>query len=215
MVKPAKPFITALLFLFIQSVSALATPLPEELPGGGARTFPEGGPSLYEYFVGDGDVSQCNADAYGEIVTPYDKWSGPIRIDTDSRSGGCRFNLAFIDPHNQLSGWRATMTFSPTVDGGQCGGIGVHDLQVVSDRSKIDNSQAIRMDMDDRSGGCELTFSVGGKGPDMFIYFDADDAGTGQCGHIGLHRISAGQRETILLDTDRRPGGCILQFRLH
>jgi hypothetical protein len=200
----------AVMLAFAASTFAQAQPMPA-----GVQPHPNlNSVSLYEKFVGDADISQCNGRAYGKIVTAYDHWSSPIRIDTDNRSGGCLFKLAVIDPHDLLRGWGISLFFEPTGDPGQCGGIGAHDVQKVRFEGQITSSDTLRFDTDDRPGGCRLRFRVSGRGPALAIYFVADDTGSGQCGNPGVQVVQPGEEKSILIDTDQRYGGCVLQFRL-
>jgi hypothetical protein len=197
------------------AVGSSARADPPSVPEGIAADSSLAGISLYEFFEPDGDPGQCNVRAHGDIVTPYDRWSAPIRIDTDQRAGGCRFNLAVVDPDGRLANWHVTMAFQATGDGGQCGNQGVQDVQIVRAARFVDNGRAVRIDTDDRSGGCLLSFTVRGNGPRLLVYFVNDDAGAGQCQRErDTQVVSPGETRSILIDTDRRDGGCLLQFRL-
>jgi len=198
----------------LAAMPAAAAP-PEELVGAPAANAGLQTVSIYEFFRADGDPGQCNDRAHGEIVTAYDRWSDPIRIDADNRSGGCQFNFAVVDPQHKLAAWHATMTFAATGDGGQCGGQGTQDVQIVRAATVVDNGRAVRIDTDDRSGGCRLSFSVRGPGPSLAIYFVNDDEGAGQCQRESdVQIVLPGETKSIVIDTDQRAGGCLLQLRL-
>ena len=48
------------------------------------------GITLWQYFYGDGDIGQCNGAAYGLSSATLNNWTPAVRVDTDSRPGGCQ-----------------------------------------------------------------------------------------------------------------------------
>jgi hypothetical protein len=164
-------------------------------------------------FVADGDSGQCNGAAYGRIISQAASWSPPIRIDTDSRPGGCLYRIGIVDFNGALkaTGFSLTMTFTADGDAGQCGGQGPHPVPISSNLNSMQLTAPIRMDMDNRPGGCVQGWSVTGNK----VLFDLDfyaDGDAGQCGNAGSH--SAPPNFNIRLDTDDRPGGCLQSIRL-
>jgi hypothetical protein len=168
---------------------------------------------IVQEFMGDGDIGQCNGLDYGRFISPGTSWSPPIRIDTDNRSGGCLYRIGVVDPGNHLraTGFGLLMTFSADGDAGQCGGQGPHQVPIADSLHSLQMTSPIRMDMDDRPGGCIQTWSVTGSRVvlDINFYGDGD---VGQCGNVGSH--SAPPDVSIRLDTDSRPGGCVQSIRL-
>jgi hypothetical protein len=95
----------------------------------------------------------------------------------------------------------------------QCGSPGQYDVPT---NAGFGNN--IIVDTDDSAGGCYLTFSIAGRDDaalDVQWYADTDN---GQCGNNlpqgEYWTVSSGQSITLLDDTDGRPGGCNLRFRL-
>ena len=197
--------------------AALATaPLnAQNVPPGAGQPSPQFDTvKLWESFTADGHKGQCEGRNHGEIITSYNAWSPPIRIDTDGRPGGCQFNIAVIDPRHVLGDWNSTWTFQSNGDGGQCGNQGAQTMQVVADPSAIDRSRYVRIDTDGRSGGCEMLFAVDRPGPRLLIYF-VPDGDSGQCERESdVQVVDIGHSKKIIIDADDRAGGCLLQFRL-
>jgi hypothetical protein len=170
-------------------------------------------PYLLVNFYGDGDVGQCNGAAYGRQQAQMGTWTSPIRIDTDNRPGGCWQQFAIVDPRHFLDGLTLRMSFTGTGDWGQCGNAGDQIIPIVSSPDQAWSSP-IRMDMDDRSGGCDQTFSIQGRGDvELDISFEAD-GDPGQCGNTGTHTVNEWNSVTLFLDTDNRSGGCRESFSL-
>jgi len=172
-----------------------------------------GGVLIVQEFVADGDAGQCNGGASGLIISQAASWSPAIRIDTDNRSGGCLYRIGIADLGGalQAAGFGLNMTFIADGDAGQCGGQGAHPVPINSSFNGFQMTTPIRMDMDDRSGGCQQTWSVTGSKVAFDINFFGD-GDVGQCGNAGSH--SAPPNVTLRLDTDSRSGGCVQSMRL-
>lgn len=181
-------------------------------PAGPAIAAPEMGIRFFP----DGDAGQCSGPQ-SQFATAPD-WTTPIRFDTDGRPGGCQFAFGIYDPDSALSGLSASYSWvpSPGADANQCGSIqGTFNLPIVPFQGF---GTQLRDDTDNRSGYCNLTFSLSGRtdvGLDIQFYADGD---AGQC-HGALpqgqfYTAIAGSPVTLGLDTDNRPGACWLVLRL-
>jgi hypothetical protein len=170
-------------------------------------------PYLLTNFYGDGDLGQCNGAYYGRQQAQLGTWTSPIRIDTDNRPGGCWQQFAIVDPAHRLDGLTLKMNFTGTGDWGQCGNAGEQIIPIITSPDQPWSSP-IRMDMDNRPGGCDQTFVIEGR-PDveLAISFEAD-GDPGQCGNTGTHTVSSWSSVTLFLDTDSRSGGCRESFSL-
>ena len=181
-----------------------------------------GSASFVQLFEADGDTGQCNALASGVIVTPFGVWSNPVRIDTDGRAGGCRQAFAVSDPQNTLAGLNLFVSFTPDGDAGQCGNPGLKGIPVVpldvasfgSLYETILRSAAYRIDTDNRSGGCQQTFSLSGRNDIVLDVSFIPDGDAGQCGNAGSFTVTPSSPVTFRIDTDKRGGGCRQSFRL-
>lgn len=146
-------------------------------------------------------------------------WSTPLRVDTDGRSGGCDLAFGIQDPSNLLSGLAITYTWAGSLpsSGGQCVFPGTYSIPV---SPVFQLSPIIMDDTDDRAGYCNLTFNVSGRSDvALDLQYFADPSGSaGQCPGAmapgSFRTVTAGSPWTISLDTDSRPGGCWLAFRL-
>lgn len=168
---------------------------------------------IVQDFLADGDAGQCNGGAQGRILSQGASWSPAIRIDTDNRPGGCLYRIGIVDLGGTLrgAGFGLDMNFSGDGDATQCGGQGPHPVPINSSFDSLQLTTPIRMDMDNRAGGCLQVWSVTGTK----ILFDINffgDGDVGQCGNIGSH--SAPPTITLRVDTDNRPGGCNQSIRL-
>lgn len=110
------------------------------------------------------------------------------------------------------------ISFTPDGDPGQCGGRQGEQWHLNGDWS-----DEIRLDTDDRPGGCRLAFGIydpqNQLGSASFRYAFQSSPGTapGQCGNEGDYRIPTSSTArtfgpTIRIDTDSRQGGCTLTF---
>ncbi|WP_052713448.1 hypothetical protein [Streptomyces katrae] len=171
-------------------------------------------------FNPDGDPGQCGGRT-GDQWVEENRWTDVIRFDTDGRRGGCQLAFGVFDREGFMQNagltyeWRAT----PFADPNQCGNQGEHRVPIRSDVRTF--GPGIRIDTDDRMGGCALTFAVQQTGITLvqldFQYYA--DGNAGQCPNAlppGSTRTVSADRgpETIGIDTDSRPGGCTLRLRL-
>lgn len=165
---------------------------------------------------GDGPTSQW-------ATAP--NWTTPILIDTDSRPGGCRLAMGIYDPGGALAGLTVTYTWqvSPNGIAGQCQDSttgmsqGTFSMPISSFESF---GTTVLDDTDNRSGYCNLTFTLSGRS-DIALdvqFYPTPDGEAGQCsGYLpqgSYYTAYAGSPVTIGLDTDDRAGGCLLSLRL-
>lgn len=100
-------------------------------------------------FYPDGD-RQCDFPGPRYIpVGPSLHWSSPYRIDTDNRSGGCQQVFSIYGRYDV----ELDVAFWADGDAGQCGNAGFHTVTPY-------NSVRIRLDMDNRPGGCRQMFRL-------------------------------------------------------
>lgn len=170
-------------------------------------------PSIGISFVPDGNAGQCGGPTQQWVPSPG--WSSAIRLDTDNRPGGCQLAFGIQDVAGTFSGLFITYQWfvTPGGDGGQCGNQGQFTVP-----TNAGFGPNIRVDTDNRSGGCYLVFMLTGRDDvalDVQFWADGD---AGQCGNAlpqGQYwTAQSGQAVTILDDTDGRPGGCDLALRL-
>ncbi|HTI26528.1 MAG TPA: hypothetical protein VL652_36420 [Kutzneria sp.] len=159
------------------------------------------------------DPAQCGGPKTQWNATP--NWSTPIRLDTDGRRGGCLLGFGLQDPSHVFAGLDISYQWYPTGGGNdnQCGSPGQYTVP-----TNVGYGPNIIVDTDDSAGGCYLVFSVSGRDDvalDIKFYADTDN---GQCGNAlpqnEYWTASSSESVTLLDDTDGRPGGCELQFRL-
>lgn len=153
--------------------------------------------------------------AYGLIISRADRYSPPIRIDTDGRKGGCLYRIGILDTAGSLAqtDFKLNLSFYADGDAGQCGNQGTFDVPVSTSNAQISLTHAIVMDMDNRPGGCQMIWTVEGRSAVLDVKF-IPDGDPGQCGNPGIHTASDGNPVRIRLDTDDRLGGCRLSLRL-
>jgi len=168
---------------------------------------------LVQRFLGDEDRGQCGYEK-GDIRASFGKWSRPIYVNTDNRRGGCEYSLALLDPSGSLAGLRLTFTFSKVGPQPQCDQTGEHVVPISKDAAALVWSQKIRIDSDDREGGCQLAFAVSGRHDIVLDVEFISDGDPSQCRGAGRHTVATGKPSAIEIDTDSRPGGCFLRLRL-
>lgn len=130
-------------------------------PGGCYQQFsiydPENtlsGLTLQVEFYPDGNA-QCDNPGlkvipiHRDIVTATSYMSDAYRIDTDNRSGGCQQRF-ILTGRNDIA---FDVSFYADGDSGQCGNQGTHEVTV-------GRPATIRLDMDNRSGGCRQSFRL-------------------------------------------------------
>ncbi|MFJ9828916.1 hypothetical protein ACIRSU_31770 [Streptomyces sp. NPDC101160] len=170
-------------------------------------------------FNPDGNPGQCGGrtgEQWKYSATPTDV----IRFDTDSRAGGCQLAFGIYDPENELPGLIATYTFrsTPGGDPAQCGNQGTHRIPVSTTSRTF--GPVIRIDTDNRQGGCDLTFALSTpRGESIGVNYTSD-GDRAQCGNAlppsdgSFSPVDNDREYTLRIDTDDRPGGCRLRLRL-
>ncbi|MFG2114789.1 hypothetical protein ACGFRB_19480 [Streptomyces sp. NPDC048718] len=184
-----------------------------------ARAHQPISPELGIQFNPDGDPGQCGGRT-GEQWKPEGIATDPIRFDTDSRPGGCRLAFGIFDPDNRLAGEHITYTFraTPGADHAQCGNEGVHQMPIQTGSRGFGPS--IRIDTDNRPGGCDLTFDLSSSATTTSLFVGySSDGDRAQCGNASpfpgsFSPVDNDRSVTVRIDTDDRPGGCRLQLRL-
>ncbi len=150
---------------------------------------------------------------------PSPDWTNAILIDADSRSGGCLLAFGVRDLANGLSGLTMSYrwTVSPGGAAGQCGNQGEFSLPITENQTFGPN---IKVDTDNRSGYCNLTFSMAGRA-DVSLdvrFWHEFEPGKDQCKNSlpqeEWHSVRPGVPITIGIDTDGRQGGCRFSLRL-
>lgn len=166
-------------------------------------------------FYPDGDAGQCGGPTQQWTQSPG--WTTPIRFNTDDRSGGCQLAFGIRDPALDFAGLVLTYRWqvSPGGDGGQCGNQGEFQVPVTAYQVFGPN---VRVNTDDRSGYCNLTFTMSGRTDIALDIQFWPDGISGQCRNYlpqGQWRsVRPGQPVTIGIDTDDRGGGCQFSLRL-
>jgi hypothetical protein len=175
-------------------------------------------PSLFESYLGDGDLGQCGYGnpqfLYGTGFAEAETWTKPVRMDTDNRSGACFQQFGLYDPTGRLSGLQLKVDFQGTSN--QCWYPGIRTVPISSAANFPWGvwSSAYRIDTDDRAGYCTQTFSLEGRSDvALDISFEAE-SNNGQCGNVGTFPVVLGRSATFYIDTDERSGGCRQKFRL-
>ena len=172
---------------------------------------------LHLWFRANGDAAQCGGPEKQAVLE--NTWTQPIRIDTNSRTGGCELALTLEDWRMVYDGmdFRMQWSVSPGGDGGQCGNQGTHWVPVGLWRGYM--SSYIYIDSDDRPGWCNLTFFIENHTYAMLDVQYWPDGDAGQCinsspqGSYQFMTARAGQPVTIGINTDSRAGGCQLSLR--
>ncbi|WP_369148217.1 hypothetical protein [Streptomyces sp. R44] len=170
-------------------------------------------------FNPDGNPGQCGGRT-GEQWVFDGQVTEAIRFDTDSRPGGCRLAFGLYDPQDELRGVAATYTFraTPGGDPAQCGNQGTHQLPITKTSRTF--GDVVRIDTDNRPGGCVLTFALTAPGTTTLYINYTSDGDRAQCGNAlplpGVFSPAGNNREVpIRIDTDDRSGGCQLRLRLN
>lgn len=168
---------------------------------------------------------QCGGQM-GEFATAFGAFSEAIKFDTDNREGGCQLRLAIIDPDGILGErrWQLSIVFTPQGHIGQCKYPGSRVVPIVPSVEAAIASwtlppwrDPIVIDTDDRVGGCVLEFQVNGPdtahAPVLDVAYEAD-GDPRQCPQAGVKVATLGHPAAVIIDTDSRPGGCLLRLRL-
>jgi len=175
---------------------------------------------LAHWFQADGDDTQCEGQ-WGPQFAEINNFTPDVRVNTDNRSGGCFQRFSVIDPNDLLAGLDIRMEFGPVgADTGECEStFGIPATIKLTRVKDVPGWTAqIRINTDDRpEQGCyqKWTFVDGPPGYAFDIAYRAD-GDLGQCGNTtgSYHRIKKGDSVTIVFNTDGRPGGCWLRYRL-
>ncbi|MFJ6382468.1 hypothetical protein ACIQI7_20995 [Kitasatospora sp. NPDC092039] len=193
------------------AVAATVAPVPAQ-----AQTRQFRPAELGIRFNPDGVSGQCGGRT-GDQWVAEGAWTDVIRFDTDSRPGGCQLAFGVHDPDNELEGVSLAYALQATAGGdpAQCGNQGTFGMPIRRDARTF--GPAVRIDTDNRPGGCSLTLAV----PQirqtyvaLDIQYDAD-GDRAQCRNTGYRWAETDRGPaTIGIDTDDRPGGCRLQLRL-
>ncbi len=165
--------------------------------------------SFNENFFADGDPGQCGGTGFQSA--PIGTWTTPILIDADGRFGGCQHQFGITDPWNSLAGLSMNLNFAPTDDAGQCGSSGDHAIPITTSHLVSD---PIRIDTDNRAGGCLETFSLRGRNDIALNIEFLPTADSGQCENAGVATATENSPATFFIDTDDRASGCTQRFRL-
>ena len=177
-------------------------------------------------------AGQCERNpGNNPLWTRFNDWTPWFRVNTDDDWGGCIFQFGILDPYDAYPGLSMSVDFqywrggdkpgqnpSPS-DLMQCPNPGVRD--VPRTQQSGDLSSWIFLDMDNRLGGCQLTFMLE-RAPFLKLQIEMypDDEDVWQCpsnpvqNTPRLFQASAGNPVTIIFDTDNRYGGCKVRFRL-
>jgi hypothetical protein len=198
----------------------------EDLPVGVLKVLTAGTPVLATRWVstkpGEYQEAQCGTVG-GVQFAPLGERSAPIRMDTDGRPDHCELQWSIIDPKGALAGLIINVGWTASGDPGQCKGVASRPIKLTNripaSTADIEFSNVIGIDTDDRSGGCYMSFALSGRTDvllDLWFWGDDDPS---QCEPWappsgGPMIVDVGQPATLLIDTDRRYGGCVFQTQL-
>ena len=177
----------------------------------------QGFPALFGVkTLDESNLGQCTpTDQEGDwSVSP--RQTKEIRLDTDNRPGGCQLSFALADFGGSLAGLKITYQLMPEFGShsGQCGENWRENPIPIGTDLKF--GDPIRIDSDNRTGWCNLTFAVTGRPDIRFEVLFYPDGRSEQCGNWSdnWRRVEPGQSLTLNLDMDDRAGGCRLALRL-
>ncbi|MCG6499776.1 hypothetical protein [Kitasatospora sp. A2-31] len=196
------------------AVAAPALPAPSAQAQTGIRRFQPA--ELGIRFDPDGDPGQCGGRT-GDQWIAEGTWTDVIRFDTDGRPGGCGLAFGVHDPDRALDGVSLTYALQATGGGdpAQCGNQGTYGVPIRRDTRAF--GPTVRIDTDNRPGGCDLTLAVPSIGQ-TYVALDVQydpDGDRAQCRNTGYHWAETDRGPvTVGIDTDDRPGGCRLRLRL-
>jgi hypothetical protein len=165
-------------------------------------------------FTPDGDAGQCGNPGQQWVTSG---WTTPIRLDTDNRTGGCQLTFGINDPRLDVTGLVLSYRWqvSPGGDARQCGNQDEFQVPITSLQAF---GPEIRVDADDKTGWCNLTFTMSGRNDFALDIQFWPDGNAGQCVNYlpqGQYRtVQAGTPVTIGINTDGRSGGCKFSLRL-
>jgi hypothetical protein len=156
-------------------------------------------------FIPDGHPGQCGGPFQQWVAAGF--WSTPIRIDADGRTGGCLLAFGVQDAN-------VGFTYRWVSSGGNAAQCGNPGLYVAPETTPATFGSRIRINTDNRAGGCYLTLALDSASwlVDVFYFTDGN---AGQCGGTATAAtVSSTRPVQLLVDTDERTGGCNLQLRL-
>jgi hypothetical protein len=161
-----------------------------------------------------GTSGQCNSGVNITEGAFLGNWTSRMRIDTDSRAGGCYQKFSIYDPAGELSGLQLSVDFhgQANLSGyGQCDFPGVYSIPV---GTAVSWSSVYGIDTNSDPGGCVQAFSLAGRSDVAFDIKYEDDGFNGQCDKTGVHTVTAASSKSIVFDMDDRGGGCFVSYRL-
>ncbi len=162
-----------------------------------------------------GTSMQCNSGVNISEGVYLGNWTSRMRIDTDSRAGGCYQKFSVLDPAGELTGLNLSVDFhgQANLTGyGQCDIPGIYGIPV---GSSVSWSSVYGIDTNEDPGGCVQAFSLSGRGDVAFDVKYEDDGYNGQCDKVGTHTVTSSTgAKSIVFDMDDRGGGCFVSYRL-
>ena len=166
----------------------------------------------------EAESKQCTELASGLIKTRSGDWSPYIKFKTDSRSGGCLHRFSILDTGSRLADLHISVSFWGDGDATQCGNPGTHDIPRLTREpvreTAADWSQPIKIDTDQRRGGCHQRWALRGR-TDVALDIDfVPDGDAEQCGNAGPFTVTGETYAQFRIKTTDQPGGCLVRFRL-
>jgi hypothetical protein len=161
-----------------------------------------------------GTSGQCNSGVNISEGKALGQWTTRMRIDTDSRSGGCYQKFGILDPSGELSGLVLSVDFhgqANTTGDGQCDSPGIYQVPV---GTSLAWTPSWGIDTGGNPGGCVQAFSISGRSDVALDVKFEDDGFNGQCDNAGTHTVTSAASKSIVFDMDDRGGGCFQSFRL-
>ena len=156
-------------------------------------------------FIPDGHPGQCAGPTQQWVAAG--SWSTPIRIDADGRTGGCLLAFGVQDANVGFTYRWVTTGGNPV----QCGNQGLYNAP---ETTPATFGSRIRINTDDRGGGCFLILALESASWLIDVFYLAD-GNAGQCGgSVTAATVSTFSPVQLVVDTDGRTGGCNLQLRL-
>ncbi|WP_208722896.1 hypothetical protein [Corallococcus llansteffanensis] len=159
--------------------------------------------------------SQCNNGVNVAESKRLGEWTTRVKLDTDSRGGGCLQTFGVQDPASELSGLALFVEFRGEANlsgDGQCDTPGLRAIPVTPSGPSLASAWGI--DTDQRYKGCVQTLSLTGRSDVALDVKFEDQNYNGQCGNTGLHTVTSTHPVSIVMDMDDRAGGCLQSFRL-
>lgn len=158
--------------------------------------------------------NQCNNGVNISEGKYLGDWTTRVRLDTDSRAGGCYQKFSIVDPAGELSNLQLTVDFhgQANLSGyGQCDFPGIYNIPR---GSSVAWSTQYGIDTNEEPGGCVQAFSLSGRTDVAFDIKYEDEGNNGQCDKVGTHTVYPNTTKSIVFDMDDRGGGCFVSYRL-